>query len=49
LIFFRATDLAAALRAGDFFCAPVLAAARDAGFFFLVAIGALPSVSGSKG
>ena len=44
--FLRAVDLAAALRAGDFFCAADLAAARAAGFFaFLLAIRALPFVS----
>src|SRR5260370_24526741 len=33
LICFRAVDLAAVLRAGDFFCAAVRAAARGVGFF----------------
>jgi hypothetical protein len=40
----RAADLAAVLRAGDFFCAAVFAVARDVGFF--LAIGVLPSRDG---
>src|ERR1700761_6501763 len=44
--FLRAVLLAAALRAGDFFCAVDLAAARAAGLFaFFLAIDALPCVS----
>src|ERR1700688_3614077 len=44
LIDLRAVDLAAALRAGDFFWAAVLAAARAVGFFvgFFLAIDVLP-------
>jgi hypothetical protein len=38
LIFFRALDLAAALRGGDFFCVGVLAAARAAGFFLAMVL-----------
>src|ERR1700722_10452781 len=45
--FLRAVDLAAALRAGDFFCAAVLAAARAVGLLdfrlgFFLAIDVLP-------
>src|SRR4030088_2326626 len=42
LIAFRAVDLAAVLRAGDFFCAAVRAAARDVGF--CLAIRCLPDL-----
>src|SRR3982074_3010459 len=41
LMVFRAVDLAAVLRAGDFFCAAVRLAARDVGF--CLAIDVLPS------
>jgi hypothetical protein len=37
---FRAVDLPAVLRGGDFFCAAVRTAARDVGFF--LAIDVLP-------
>jgi hypothetical protein len=40
LIAFRALDVPAVLRVGDFFCAAVRAAARDLGF--CLAIGCLP-------
>src|SRR5277367_6003618 len=44
LTVFRAVDLAAILRAGDFFCAAVWAAACEVGFFvgFFLAIDVLP-------
>src|SRR5450759_1060418 len=42
LIVFRAVDLAAGFRAGDFFCAAVRLAARDVGF--CLAIRCLPEI-----